>query len=111
MSEKKPKSTKDTSKKPASGKVTKPLRRASAAKSGKAGAKSAGSRKAKLFERIKKSDAEGARSAAKNSKSKRGFLGKASGASSRGGFEQDKNRFTKSLKKQGVCKRLVGQQV
>jgi len=94
MSEKKPKPTaKSTGKKPASGKVTKPLRCASAAKSGQAGDKAAGNRKAKLFGRIKKSDTKGAYNAGKNSKSKRGFLGKASGASSRGGFEQDKNRF------------------
>ncbi|OLF36939.1 peptidoglycan synthetase [Psychrobacter sp. C 20.9] len=95
MSDKKPKSTpaKNTSKKPASGKVTKPLRRASAAKSGQTSDKAAGSRKAKLFDRIKKSDTKGTHASARNPKSKRGFLGKASGASSRGGFEQDKNRF------------------
>lgn len=95
MSDKKPKSTsaKNTSKKPAIGKVTKPLRRASAAKSGQTSDKAAGSRKAKLFDRIKKSDTKGTHASARNPKSKRGFLGKASGASSRGGFEQDKNRF------------------
>ncbi|MGE6328735.1 peptidoglycan D,D-transpeptidase FtsI family protein [Psychrobacter pacificensis] len=95
MSDKKPKSTsaKNTSKKPASGKVTKPLRRASAAKSRQTSDKAAGSRKAKLFDRIKKSDTKGTHASARNPKSKRGFLGKASGASSRGGFEQDKNRF------------------
>ncbi|MGA6101477.1 peptidoglycan D,D-transpeptidase FtsI family protein [Psychrobacter pocilloporae] len=95
MSDKKPKSTsaKNTNKKPASGKVTKPLRRASAAKSGQTSDKAAGSRKAKLFDRIKKSDTKGTHASARNPKSKRGFLGKASGASSRGGFEQDKNRF------------------
>ncbi|MGE6392157.1 peptidoglycan D,D-transpeptidase FtsI family protein [Psychrobacter pacificensis] len=95
MSDKKPKSTsaKNTSKKPASGKVTKPLRRASAAKSGQTSDKAAGSRKAKLFDRIKKSDTKRTHASARNPKSKRGFLGKASGASSRGGFEQDKNRF------------------
>ncbi|WP_420229757.1 hypothetical protein ACOBWA_14545 [Psychrobacter sp. ER1] len=58
MSEKKPKSTaKNTSKKPASGKVTKPLRRASAAKSGQTSSKpdkAVSNRKAKLFGRIKK---------------------------------------------------------
>ncbi len=95
MSDKKPKSTsaKNTSKKPASGKVTKPLRRASAAKSRQTSDKAAGSRKAKLFDRIKKSDTKRTHASARNPKSKRGFLGKASGASSRGGFEQDKNRF------------------
>lgn len=95
MSDKKPKSTpaKNTSKKLASGKVTKPLRRASAARSGQTSDKAAGSRKAKLFDRIKKSDTKGTHASARNPKSKRGFLGKASGASSRGGFEQDKNRF------------------
>ncbi|MBE0441870.1 MAG: peptidoglycan D,D-transpeptidase FtsI family protein [Psychrobacter sp.] len=84
-------------KKPASGKVTKPLRPASAAKSGqtssKAERKGSGNRKAKLFDRLKKNDTEGAYTSVKNQKSKRGFLGKASGASSRGGFDQDKNRF------------------
>ncbi|MGO1282021.1 MULTISPECIES: peptidoglycan D,D-transpeptidase FtsI family protein [unclassified Psychrobacter] len=84
-------------KKPASGKVTKPLRPASAAKSGqtssKAERKGSGDRKAKLFDRLKKNDTEGAYTSVKNQKSKRGFLGKASGASSRGGFDQDKNRF------------------
>ena len=73
--------------------MTKPLRRASAAKSGQTSDKAAGSRKAKLFDRIKKSDTKGTHASARNPKSKRGFLGKASGASSRGGFEQDKNRF------------------
>ena len=84
-------------KKSASGKVTKPLRPASAAKSGqtssKAERKGSGNRKAKLFDRLKKNDTEGAYTSVKNQKSKRGFLGKASGASSRGGFDQDKNRF------------------
>ena len=84
-------------KKPASGKVTKPLRPASAAKSGQTSSKSerkgSGNRKAKLFDRLKKNDTEGAYTSVKNQKSKRGFLGKASGASSRGGFDQDKNRF------------------
>ncbi len=102
MSDKKPNANggKSAPKKPASGtagKVTKPLRRASAAKSGqtssKSDPKSTNSRKAKLFDRLKKNDEEGAYTSVKNAKSKRGFLGKASGASSRGGFEQDKNRF------------------
>ncbi|WP_201535890.1 peptidoglycan D,D-transpeptidase FtsI family protein [Psychrobacter immobilis] len=91
------KPAKNPSKKPASGKVTKPLRRASVAKSGQTSSKSGNnatdSRKAKLFSRLKKSEEQGADTSAKNAKSKRGFLGKASGASSRGGFEQDKNRF------------------
>ena len=97
MSEKKPKSTaKNTSKKPASGKVTKPLRRASAAKSGQTSSKpdkAASNRKAKLFGRIKKSDTQGAYTSVKNRKSKMVFSSKASGASALGGFEQDKNRF------------------
>lgn len=91
------KPAKNPSKKPASGKVTKPLRRASVAKSGQTSSKSGNnatdSRKAKLFSRLKKSEEQSADTSAKNPKSKRGFLGKASGASSRGGFEQDKNRF------------------
>lgn len=99
MSDKKPKansgkaSAKNTSKKPASGKVTKPLRRASAAKSGQTDSNSSGNRKAKLFGRLKKNEDEGAYTSVKNRNSKRAFLGKASGASSRGGVEQDKNRF------------------
>lgn len=97
MSEKKPKSTaKNTSKKLASGKVTKPLRRASAAKSGQTSNKpdkAASNRKAKLFGRIKKSDTQGAYTSVKNRKSKMVFSSKASGASALGGFEQDKNRF------------------
>ena len=103
MSDKKPNANngkttaKNASKKPTSGKVTKPLRPASAAKSGQTGStaekKSSGNRKAKLFDRLKKSEEQGAYTSVKNLKNKRGFLGKASGASSRGGFEQDKNRF------------------
>ena len=88
---------KNTSKKPASGKVTKPLRRASAAKSGhtsqKPDNKSTDNRKTKLFSRLKKNEEQGAYTSVKNLKSKRTILGKASGASSRGGVEQDKNRF------------------
>ncbi|BFM04535.1 hypothetical protein Psyaliredsea_31820 [Psychrobacter alimentarius] len=103
MSDKKPNTnnskaaSKNTSKKAASGKVIKPLRRTNAAKSGQAGGKSdpkaTSSRKERLFGRLKKDDEQGAYTSVKNQKSKRGFLGKASGASSRGGFEQDKNRF------------------
>ena len=103
MSDKKPSAKNDKAaaknsiKKSASGKVTKPLRRASAAKSGqtagKANNKAADSRKAKLFSRLKKSEGQGAYTSVKTQKSKRAFLGKASGASSRGGVEQDKNRF------------------
>lgn len=88
---------KNNSKKPASGKVTKPLRRASAAKSGQTSSKpdnkSSDGRKAKLFSRLKKNEEQGAYTSVKTQKSKRSFLGKASGASSRGGVEQDKNRF------------------
>lgn len=103
MSDKKPTAkngkaaAKNSSKKPTSGKVTKPLRRASAAKSGqtsdKENNKAADNRKAKLFSRLKKSEEQGAYTSVKTQKSKRAFLGKASGASSRGGVEQDKNRF------------------
>ena len=102
MTDKKPtakndKAAKNNSKKPASGKVTKPLRRASVAKSGqtsgKADNKAADNRKAKLFSRLKKNEEQGAYTSVKTQKSKRAFLGKASGASSRGGVEQDKNRF------------------
>ena len=88
---------KNNSKKPASGKVTKPLRRASAAKSGQTSSKpdnkAADNRKAKLFSRLKKNEEQGAYTSVKTQKSKRSFLVKASGASSRGGVEQDKNRF------------------
>ena len=88
---------KNNNKKPASGKVTKPLRRASAAKSGQTSSKpdnkTSDGRKAKLFGRLKKNEEQGAYTSVKNLKSKRAFLGKASGASSRGGVEQDKNRF------------------
>ncbi len=91
------KAAKNNSKKSASGKVTKPLRRASVAKSGqtdgKANNKAADNRKAKLFSRLKKNEEQGAYTSVKTQKSKRAFLGKASGASSRGGVEQDKNRF------------------
>lgn len=102
MTDKKPtakndKAAKNNSKKSASGKVTKPLRRASVAKSGqtdgKANNKAADNRKAKLFSRLKKNEEQGAYTSVKTQKSKRAFLGKASGASSRGGVEQDKNRF------------------
>jgi cell division protein FtsI (penicillin-binding protein 3) len=96
MSDKKP-HAKPASKKSTSGKVTKPLRRASAAKSGQTSSKmddkSPGNRKTKLFSRLKKNEEQGAYTSVKNLKSKRAFLGKASGASSRGGVEQDKNRF------------------
>ena len=93
----KPASKKPSSGKVTSGKVTKPLRRASAAKSGqtnqKLDDKSAANRKAKLFSRLKKNEEQGAYTSVKNLKSKRTILGKASGASSRGGVDQDKNRF------------------
>ncbi|MGO1400311.1 MAG: peptidoglycan D,D-transpeptidase FtsI family protein [Psychrobacter sp.] len=96
MSDKKPKSSgkntsKSSSKKPASGKVTKPLRRPSTSKSGKGESRSSNKRKAKLFGRLKKGDSKGAYTSVKNRKS--GFLNKASGASFRGGLEQDKSRF------------------
>lgn len=97
MSDKKPNansgktSAKNTSKKPASGKVTKPLRRASAAKSGQTDSNSSGSRKDKLFGRLKKSEDQGAYTSVKNRK--KIVFNKATGASSRGGFEYDKNRF------------------
>ncbi|MGP4713948.1 penicillin-binding protein 2 [uncultured Psychrobacter sp.] len=86
MSTKKPDSKANKNKKPASGKVIKPLRRASTAKSG-----SVNTRKAKLFGRLKKNESEGAYTSVKNRK-KLAF-NKASGASTRGGFEDDKDRF------------------
>ncbi|WP_350562167.1 penicillin-binding protein 2 [Psychrobacter sp. CAL346-MNA-CIBAN-0220] len=99
--------TKNTNKKPASGKVTKPLRRASAAKSAQTGGKSTNDRSSnnnaekddtknrstKLFGRMKNKDTQGAYTSVKNRKSKKTIFSKAFGASSRGGFENDKNRF------------------
>ena len=43
--------------------------------------------------RLKKSDAQGAYTSIKNRQSKKVIFSKASGASARGGFENDKNRF------------------
>ena len=112
-------------KKPASIKVTPPLRRASSSKSTPAtnkatsnntakrspakknstkttskkttttnGNKANGtSRSDKLMGRLKKSDAQGAYTSIKNRQSKKVIFSKASGASARGGFENDKNRF------------------
>ena len=97
MSDKKPNTNrgkttaKNTSKKPASGKVTKPLRPASAAKSGQTDSKSSDNRKAKLFGRLKKNEDQGAYTSVKNRKKM--VFNRATGASSRGGFEYDKNRF------------------
>ncbi|WP_201558176.1 peptidoglycan D,D-transpeptidase FtsI family protein [Psychrobacter sp. 72-O-c] len=116
MSDKKPSSTNDkssaknTSKKPASGKVIKPLRRANAAKSAQADSQSATAKNTKsnsskadssknspkkrsttLFGRLKKSEKQGAYTSVKNRK--KIAFNRASGASSRGGFENDKNRF------------------
>lgn len=80
-------------KKPTSGKVTKPLRRASTAKStnAKPTKETTNKRTTKLLGRIKKNETQGAYTSVKNRK-KLAFT-KASGASSRGGFESDKNRF------------------
>ncbi|WP_201587123.1 peptidoglycan D,D-transpeptidase FtsI family protein [Psychrobacter jeotgali] len=102
MSNKKPASPKGkddaNNKKAASGKVIKPLRRASTAKSANknadkaSGAKNkAKDRSAKLFGRLKNHETEGAYTSVKNRK--KAIFNKASGASSRGGFEYDKNRF------------------
>jgi cell division protein FtsI (penicillin-binding protein 3) len=81
-------------KKPASGKVIKPLRRASSAKAAAASqtAKDTADKRAtKSTDRLKKSDEAGAYTSVKNRK--KIIFSKASGASSRGGFENDKNRF------------------
>ena len=89
MSSKKP----PTDKKSASGKVIKPLRPANKAKAQQKAKGNAPSAGKKIFSRKKKSDAQGAYTSVKNRKSKRTIMSKASGASSRGGFEYDKNRF------------------
>lgn len=89
MSSKKP----STDKKSASGKVIKPLRPANQAKSQQKAKGSANSTGKKIFSRKKKGDTQGAYTSVKNRKSKRTIMSKASGASSRGGFEYDKNRF------------------
>ena len=87
MSAKKP----ANDKKSASGKVIKPLRPASKAKAAQKTNKISPPKK--LFSRNKKDDSQGAYTSVKNRKSKRSIMSKASGASSRGGFEYDKNRF------------------
>ena len=51
------------------------------------------SRSTKVTNRLKKSDTQGAYTSIKNRKSKKVIFSKASGASTRGGFEYDKNRF------------------
>ncbi|WP_367107330.1 peptidoglycan D,D-transpeptidase FtsI family protein [uncultured Psychrobacter sp.] len=85
------------SKKTASGKVIKPLRSASTAKSTKKSATSktsksnADKRATKLHGRLRKNETQGAYTSVKNRK--KAIFNKASGASSRGGFEYDKNRF------------------
>ena len=106
MSDKKPTGTgkggaKNTPKETASGKVIKPLRRASAAKAStskssntkatKATKATANNRSDKLLGRLKKNETQGAYTSVKNRK--KVIFSKASGASSRGGFENDKNRF------------------
>ena len=110
MSEKKPNSAakkgsaKTPNNKAASGKVIKPLRRPNTAKSGTktsnssaAGKKTAKdsvkNRSNKLTGRLKKGETKGAYTSVKNSRSKNKVFSKASGASPRGGFEHDKNRF------------------
>ncbi|TXD96238.1 penicillin-binding protein 2 [Psychrobacter frigidicola] len=95
---------KNTPKKSASGKVIKPLRRASTAAAGNktssnksskttASKESAKNRSNKLSSRIKKNETQGAYTSNKNRKNKKIIFNKASGASTRGGFESDKNRF------------------
>lgn len=99
MSDKKPIETnkgpaKSTNKKTASGKVIKPLRRASAAKSDSkpSSTKSTtNNRPNKLLGRLKKNESQGAYTSVKNRR--KAIFNKASGASSRGGVENDKNRF------------------
>lgn len=105
MSDKKPTksgkgSAKNTSKKSASGKVIKPLRPASTAKSDTTSTntkanpkakKGTASNRAKLLGRLKKNKTQGAYTSVKNRK--KVIFTKASGASSRGGFEDDKGRF------------------
>ena len=84
-------------KKPTSGKVIKPLRPASKAKAAQEANDNANSGKNNgrktLFSRNKEQNSQGAYTSVKNRKGKRSIMGKASGASSRGGFENDKNRF------------------
>lgn len=77
-------------KKPTSGKVTKPLRNTNAAKSNK---QPNNARKDKLFGRLKKNKEGGAYTSVKSRKGKGLVSNKASGASTLGGFEYDKNRF------------------
>ncbi len=93
-------SAKNSIKKPASGKVIKPLRPASTAKSDTSSTnnkathkakKSTANNRAKLLERLKKDKTQGAYTSVKNRK--KAVFNKASGASSRGGFEDDKDRF------------------
>ena len=90
-------------KKPTSGTVIKPLRPASKAKANdktssaksntnKDNAEESRATK-KVFSRNKKEGSQGAYTSVKNRRSKRSIMSKASGASSRGGFEYDKNRF------------------
>ncbi len=85
-------SVKSSSKKAASGKVIKPLRRASTVKSdSKTSNTKSNNRPNKLLGRLKKGDTQGAYTSVKNRR--KAIFNKASGASSRGGFEDDKNRF------------------
>lgn len=97
MSDKKPTenakgSAKSSGKKAATGKVIKPLRRASTAKSdSKTSNNKSNNRPNKLLGRLKKNDTQGAYTSVKNRR--KAIFNKASGASSRGGFEDDKNRF------------------
>lgn len=95
MTDKKQRSSdKINTKKPASGKVTKPLRRASTAKSSSSttdGKDSSTQGRSRLKERLKKNDSEGVYTSVKTRK--KAIFNRASGASSRGGFESDKNRF------------------
>ncbi len=97
MSDKKPKTGKANSGKSTAGKVTKPLRRASSAKADSTTDKTSATkntakeRASKLSGRLKNNTSKGAYTSVKNRK--KIAFNKASGASSRGGFESDKNRF------------------
>ncbi|MBO1532002.1 penicillin-binding protein 2 [Psychrobacter sp. F1192] len=96
---------KSSSKKSTSGKVIKPLRRVNTAKSDSSTSKNKAKRKStnsakkgtantrakKLLGRLKKNETQGAYTSVKNRK--KVIFNKASGASSRGGFESDKDRF------------------
>ncbi len=102
MSDKTPKTGKASGSKATAGKVIKPLRRASSAKADNSTENKASASKSttkanlknrsvKLNSRLKNDSTAGAYTSVKNRK--KIAFNKASGASSRGGFESDKNRF------------------